>query len=201
VSRGPRVPSTYGAAIGKAAAEIAVPVLYLDLDGTVRWGKDELGRFVNTPDDVRIFDGVPDLLARYKEHGWRIVACSNQGGIALGLVSMDDVMAGMVETQKQSGNAFDKIIWCRHHPDADDPEMAVCWCRKPRAGMVIEVANDLAADSRTRMLKERTPPERYPPYMGLFVGDRPEDRGCAEAANVPFMEAQEWRDGGHEPAR
>ena len=32
--------------------EKAVPVLYLDLDGTVRQGKDDaLGRFVNGPED------------------------------------------------------------------------------------------------------------------------------------------------------
>jgi D-glycero-D-manno-heptose 1,7-bisphosphate phosphatase len=36
--------------------EHAVPVLYLDLDGTVRQGKDDtLGRFVNGPEDVVVF--------------------------------------------------------------------------------------------------------------------------------------------------
>lgn len=32
-------------------------VLYLDLDGTVRHGFDELGRFVNKPEDVTVFSG------------------------------------------------------------------------------------------------------------------------------------------------
>ena len=36
-------------------SEKAVPVLYLDMDGTVRKGKDELGRFVNGPEDVEVF--------------------------------------------------------------------------------------------------------------------------------------------------
>src|SRR3954465_10909434 len=108
-----------------AVGEKRVPVLYLDMDGTVRWGLDELGRFVNGPDDVRLFDEVPDLLARYKEAGWRIVAASNQGGIALGHVDKRSVIAAMLETQKQTGDAFDKILFCSHHPDASDPEMAV----------------------------------------------------------------------------
>jgi hypothetical protein len=30
--------------------EPMVPVLYCDIDGTIRWGKDELGRFVNGPE-------------------------------------------------------------------------------------------------------------------------------------------------------
>jgi hypothetical protein len=39
--------------------------------------------------------------------------------------------------------------------------------------------------------------EIYPPHLALFVGDRPEDEGCAEAANVRFMDAAEWRTGVH----
>lgn len=168
--------------------EKATPVLYLDIDGTVRWGKDELGRFVNTAADVRVFDGVPDLLWRYKKLGWRIVGISNQGGIALGLTSMRDVGEAMVETQRQTRFAFDKIAWCQHHPDADDPEMAVCWCRKPRAGLVIETALALADLHRG---------EIYPPHLALFVGDRPEDAGCADAAGLTFMAADVWRTGKH----
>jgi D-glycero-D-manno-heptose 1,7-bisphosphate phosphatase len=40
------------------------PVLYLDLDGTVRKGYDELGRFVNTKEDVEVFPEVPAILER-----------------------------------------------------------------------------------------------------------------------------------------
>lgn len=167
-------------------------VLYLDMDGTVRWGLDELGRFVNGPDDVRLFDEVPDLLARYKEAGWRIVAVSNQGGIALGHVDKRSVIAAMLETQKQAGDAFDKILFCSHHPDASDPEMAVCWCRKPRPGLVLEAAFTLAEET-----SKRGSPEIYPPHLALMVGDRSEDKICAEAANVSFMEALAWRAGAH----
>lgn len=168
--------------------ERPIPVLYLDLDGTVRHGKNELGRFVNGPDDVVVFDGVPDLLRRYQELGWRIVGISNQGGIALGLVTMTRVAQAMLETQRQTGGAFDKIAWCQHHPSASDPEFAVCWCRKPRAGLIIETALALA---------EKHPGEIYPPHMALFVGDRPEDEGCAAAAAVRFMPAVAWRAGDH----
>jgi D-glycero-D-manno-heptose 1,7-bisphosphate phosphatase len=167
--------------------EPTVPVLYLDLDGTVRKGKDELGYFVNTADDVEVFPEVPDLLFEYKRRGWRIVGISNQGGIALGYMSMVDCGRAMAETDRQVGHAFDKIIWCPHHPDATDPEMAVCWCRKPRPGMIIETALALAT----------THNEIYPLHMGLFVGDMDSDRECAENAGLPFMEAHVWRTGHH----
>jgi D-glycero-D-manno-heptose 1,7-bisphosphate phosphatase len=165
-----------------------VPVLYLDLDGTVRWGKDELGHFGRSVEDVRVFPEVPPLLARYKELGWRIIAVSNQGGVALGHLTKDECAAMMMETHKQSGAAFDKVMWCAHHPDAKDPEMAVCWCRKPRPGLIILGAHALVA---------QYPLEMYPPHLGLMVGDREEDKGAAENAGLPFMDAVAWRFGAH----
>jgi D-glycero-D-manno-heptose 1,7-bisphosphate phosphatase len=169
-------------------SEKRVPVLYTDIDGTVRWGKDELGRFVNTVEDVKVFDEVPDLLWRYKKLGWRVVGISNQGGIALGHMDMKTCLEAMWETNAQTRMAFDKIAWCSHHPAAENPEMAVCWCRKPKAGLVIETALGLA---------ERHAGEIYPPHLGLFVGDRPEDAECAHNAGLTFMAADVWRSGKH----
>lgn len=168
--------------------EKRVPVLYCDIDGTIRHGKDELGRFVNTAEDVKVFDGVGLLLWAYKRLGWRIVGISNQGGIALGHMTMADCRKAMAETHKQTGYAFDKLAWCSHHPNASNPEMAVCWCRKPKSGLVIEAAMRVA---------DTNPDEIYPPHLGLFIGDRPEDELCAENAGLRFMWAHEWRKGRH----
>lgn len=167
--------------------EPMVPVLYTDIDGTVRLGKDELGYFVNTADQVQVFPGIADLLWRYKRLGWRIVGISNQGGIALGHMDMKTCAEAMIETQRQCHGAFDKMAWCSHHPDADTPEMAVCWCRKPKAGLVIESALNLSECHN----------EIYPPHLGLFVGDRPEDKQCAQNAGLKFIPADEWRKGEH----
>ena len=165
--------------------ERAVPVLYLDLDGTVRQGKDDaLARFVNGPQDVVVFPEAVERMRRWKQGGGRIAAVSNQGGIALGIVSFQLVQAAMLETQRQCEGLFDMISWCSHHPAAEDPENARCWCRKPSAGAVVEAAHGL---------KGRFPDEYYPPYMGLFVGDRPEDEQCARSAGLDFEWAADWR--------
>lgn len=163
-----------------------VPLLCLDIDGTVREGKDDaLGRFVNGPEDVRVFPEAVGLMRRWKqERNGRIVGVSNQGGIALGFVDIDSVAAAFVETQRQAEGLFDKIAFCQHHPDAVDPEWARCWCRKPSPGLLIEAARDLAD------LHEG---EMYPPHMGLFVGDRPEDEEAARLAGFPFLWANDWR--------
>lgn len=165
--------------------ELTVPVLYLDLDGTVRQGKDDaLGRFVNGPEDVVVFPEAVALMRRWKQDcQGRIVGVSNQGGVALGIVTAASVQAAMMETQRQTGNLFDKIQWCVHHPNADDPEMARCWCRKPSPGGLVEAALAMAQHYG----------EIYPPHLGLFVGDRPEDEECARLAGLPFIWAEDWR--------
>lgn len=161
------------------------PVLWLDLDGTVRHGKEELGHFVNRPEDVVIFPEALKLMRKAKAEGWRIVGISNQGGIALGHISLEACLAAMNRTHQLCGKLFDKIAFCRHHPDAKDPEMATCWCRKPRIGMIVETGLSMAQYFN----------EYYPPAFGLFVGDRPEDQQCAENAGLPFMWAKDWRAG------
>lgn len=176
--------SRASARVSEFAIEKRVPLLALDLDGTVRQGKDDaLGKFVNGPEDVVVFPEAVALMLKWKQAGGRIISVSNQGGIALGLVSYEKVAAAMIETHKQCRMLFDKVAWCMHHPNADDPEMARCWCRKPSPGLLIETALDLAHAND----------EMYPPHMGLFVGDRPEDEECARLAGFPFMWAEEWR--------
>lgn len=165
--------------------EKRVPVLYLDIDGTVRQGKDDdLDRFVNGPEDVVVFPEAVEMMRRWRAAGGRVVGVSNQGGIALGIVGARRVAAAMRETQRQTGGLFDRIMFCQHHPDAENLEMGRCWCRKPSAGAVVEAAYGLA---------ERFPGEIYPAYMGLFVGDRPEDEQCAASAGLDFQWAHEWR--------
>lgn len=164
--------------------DVPVPMLYLDLDGTVREGKDDaLGKFVNGPDDVRVFPEAIEKIRQWKAEGGRVVGVSNQGGIALGLVEMVQVAEAMLETQRQCDGMFDLIAFCMHHPNAKNPEFARCWCRKPAPGMLIESALDLA----------RLHNEFYPPYMSLMVGDREEDRLCAERAAIDFQWAADWR--------
>ena len=162
-----------------------VPLLVLDIDGTVREGKDDpLGRFVNTAADVRVFPAAVAQMCAWKQKGGRIVGVSNQGGIALGILTEQDVAAAMYETRRQAGaDLFDAILWCRHHPDATDPMQARCWCRKPSPGLIVAAALDLS----------RRHGEQYPSALGLMVGDRPEDEHAATLAGLPFRWAADWR--------
>lgn len=57
-------------------------LLLVDIDGTVRHGKDQLGRFVNNRDDVVVFPEVPPLLSAWRAHGGHICGVTNQAGVA-----------------------------------------------------------------------------------------------------------------------
>lgn len=164
-----------------------IPLLYCDLDGTVRHGFDELGRFVNTEADVIVFPEAVVQMRRWKELGGRIIGVTNQGGIALGHLSEEDCAKAIRATYELSDGLFDMIAFCPHYPTAEGPENR-CWCRKPRPGLVIEA---------TYRLEEAYPDERYPRDLALFVGDREEDRACAEACNVSFCWAADWRAGNY----
>jgi D-glycero-D-manno-heptose 1,7-bisphosphate phosphatase len=158
-----------------------VSVLYLDIDGTVRKGKEELGRFVNTAADVEVYAEVPELLAGYKALEWRIVGISNQGGIGLGYMSEQDCLEAMVETNRQCGFAMDKIIYCAHKPEDD------CECRKPKSAMIVRARDYLFQQFG----------EVAPLFRSIFVGDMDVDRETAQRAGMPFLLAETWRTGTH----
>jgi D-glycero-D-manno-heptose 1,7-bisphosphate phosphatase len=158
-------------------------LLVVDLDGTVRHGFDELGRFVNGPEDIVVFPEAVARMREWRDLGGRVVGLSNQGGVALGLVTAERVYAAAERTRELSGHLMDSVAWCPHHPAATDPEKAFCWCRKPSPGGLVRMIVEMEAAYG----------ECYPPHMGLFVGDRDEDRRCAELAGFPFAWAADWR--------
>lgn len=156
-----------------------VPILYLDIDGTVREGKDDaLGKFVNSASDVRVFPEAKQLIRNWKKGEGRVVGVSNQGGVGLGHLSMIVMQGAMRETNRQCDDLFDRIMVCPHAPRKK------CECRKPGTWMVLKAMLELG---------KKHPGEKYPTHLALFVGDRPEDEACAKAAGIPFMHAHEWR--------
>lgn len=172
---------------GMTVPPVAVPLLIIDVDGTVREGFDDpLGRFVHGPQDVVVFPRARELMRRWKTAGGRIIGVSNQGGVATGELTLHACQEAMLETQRQASGLFDLILMCLHHPDAPTLELQRCYCRKPRPGLPIE---------GMVILKSKYRHERYPQSMALVVGDRDEDRGMAEALDIDFLDAAEWRAG------
>ncbi|GLH73176.1 D,D-heptose 1,7-bisphosphate phosphatase [Geothrix limicola] len=152
--------------------------VFLDRDGVL---VEDRGLLVDA-EDIRIYEGVPEALARLHRAGFALVVVSNQAVVARGLLS-EAGMRRLQETlearlQAQGAPAFDGFYYCPHHPSATLPEYRVdCGCRKPRPGMLLKAAEDLGLDLASS-------------YM---VGDRPTDLQAGHRAGCLGIWVQSGR--------
>lgn len=109
-------------------------LIILDRDGVINQDSD---LYIKSPDEWIPIPGSPEAIARLNQWGWRVVVCTNQSGIGRGLFGMDTLNAihdKMIKTVAHAGGSIDAIFYCPH-TNADE-----CDCRKPKAGMLKEVA-------------------------------------------------------------
>lgn len=166
------------------------PAVFLDRDDTVNRNADlPEAAWRGTPGDLldpayaELLPGVVGAIRRLKEAGYAVVVITNQGGVARGHGSLDDVeaVADRIRAQLDAGESphapepighglIDAIYSCPFHPGgtvgrfADEHE----W-RKPHPGMVLAAAAELGLDlSRSWM-----------------VGDKQRDLDAAINAGVP----------------
>lgn len=137
--------------------------LFLDRDGIIN---RELGRYVTSVDEFDILPTVVDALTMAHGAGFMLIIVSNQGGIAKGLYSMNDVreMQRQLESRlHERGVAITEGYYCPHHPD-----FGKCICRKPSPLMLEKAIARYGID----------------PSTSYFIGDSPRDPVAAEGAGV-----------------
>jgi D-glycero-D-manno-heptose 1,7-bisphosphate phosphatase len=139
------------------------PALFLDRDGTLIADPGYVCRAA----DVRLFDGVPAALARFRDAGYALIVVTNQSGIGRGLygwADYDAVAARLESLLAESGVVFDAVVACGHSPEEGDR----CGWRKPAAGMIRTAAEILGVDLD----------------RSLMVGDKLIDMQAAETAGL-----------------
>jgi len=109
---------------------------------------------------IKLLPGVREKLAPIHDH--LIFVVTNQAGVKRGRFRLDQVEAAMAELDRQLGDILTGWQICPHD-DADG-----CGCRKPRGGMILELAEIHGVD-----LKGST-----------MVGDQEIDQQAARAAGV-----------------
>jgi len=114
-----------------------VRLLILDRDGVINADSDQ---YIKSPEEWVPIPGSLESIARLCRADYRVVIATNQSGIARGLLTLDmlnRIHARMLEHIHQKGGEIDAILFCPHGPDQD------CPCRKPRPGMMRELAERL----------------------------------------------------------
>ena len=112
-------------------------LVVLDRDGVINEDSDD---YIKSADEWVPIPGSLDAIARLCRADYRVVVVSNQSGVGRGLFTLDTlnkIHIKMLEHVHQKGGELDAILFCPHAPEAD------CACRKPRPGMLRQLADRL----------------------------------------------------------
>ncbi|HTS86344.1 MAG TPA: D-glycero-beta-D-manno-heptose 1,7-bisphosphate 7-phosphatase [Usitatibacter sp.] len=115
-------------------------LVILDRDGVINFDSDQ---YVKSPSEWRPLPGSIEAIARLNQSGYRVAVATNQSGIGRGLFDMATLNAindKMMEMVFRQGGRIDALFFCPHTADEN------CNCRKPRTGMLEEIATRFHAD-------------------------------------------------------
>jgi len=124
------------------------PAVFFDRDNTLIASDGYLG----DPAKVSLIPGAADAIARVRSLGYAVVVFSNQSGVARGMFSEEDVQAVNARMAElllaENGNAvIDRHEFCPFHPKGTvDVYARESDRRKPKPGMILSAANQLALD-------------------------------------------------------
>jgi heptosyltransferase-2 len=135
--------------------------VFLDRDGTL----NEDHGYVTSPEQLVIFSGVPEALARLNKMGFQVILVTNQSAIGRGLLTIHDLQhihQKLADILRAHGGHIDEVYVCPHHPDEG------CACRKPQVAMIKQAAERFSLDLS----------------QCFFVGDKCSDLEAAHKAGV-----------------
>ncbi|WAH38908.1 D-glycero-alpha-D-manno-heptose-1,7-bisphosphate 7-phosphatase [Alicyclobacillus dauci] len=123
--------------------------VFLDRDGVI----NDHRHFVNGPDDLYLFPYSGKAIAELNRSAFFVGVVTNQGGIGLGYSTeeaLHEVHNKMQDILVADGAHLDAIHYCPHAPKAG------CTCRKPKPGMILEMASQYHLDlERSYMVGDR----------------------------------------------
>lgn len=120
--------------------------IFLDRDGVINENRSD---YVKSWSEFCFLSGSKEAITRLTNAGHRIIVCTNQAGIARGMVSQSTVEAihsRMVAEIAQAGGAIERVYYCPHGKEES------CLCRKPRPGMLLQAQHELKIDMNDAIL-------------------------------------------------
>jgi len=126
--------------------------IFLDRDGIL---VEDPG-YIKEPAQVRLKRECLGFLKEARARDYLLIVVTNQGGVAKGKMSLDDVgrVNDHISTElRREGVVLDDILVCPHHPDGVVAEYSrQCLDRKPDPGMILRAAERWNLDLERSML-------------------------------------------------
>jgi D-glycero-D-manno-heptose 1,7-bisphosphate phosphatase len=150
--------------------------VFFDRDGVIN--RDH--GYVGSPDRFELVEGAAHAIRLCREAGYLVFVVTNQAGVAHGYFEEDAVRSlhdHMRALLAAEGAEIDDTRYCPHHPEAKRAAYRqICSCRKPEAGMILDLAKHWSIDLGRSFL----------------IGDK---EGDLEAAKRVHMRAFLFREG------
>lgn len=108
--------------------------VFIDRDGVIN--SDEGHYYVYRVEDYRINKGVFEGLKKLQDAGFLLIIITNQGGVAKGEYTLDDVEMvhrHLIDELAKHDVFLTDIYFCPHHES-----VSLCDCRKPSPKMILD---------------------------------------------------------------
>lgn len=115
-------------------------LIILDRDGVINF---DSGHYIKNVNEWKPIPGSLEAIAQLSQSGYTIAVVTNQSGVNRGLFPIQNLhkIHQMLQNKvRELGGHIDGIFFCPHHPSA------MCYCRKPEAGLFELVANFFEVD-------------------------------------------------------
>lgn len=151
-----------------------VKAVFFDRDGTINC--DEGHYYIYHKEDVVFNPGIIEGMKRLQDAGYLLFIVTNQGGIAKGIYTHNDVKEVhdyMCAELGKQGVTIEKIYYCPHHESVKS-----CICRKPSPYMINLAIDEFHIDKSKSCL----------------IGDGTRDVKAAEAAGIKAFKIHKNQD-------
>lgn len=130
-------------------------LVILDRDGVIN---QESRAYIKSPSEWLPLPGSLEAIAKLTKSGYTVVITTNQSGVGRGFLNLE--MLHAIHTKMENAlmeldGKIDRIYYCPHLPDDG------CNCRKPKTGMLEQLATDYSVNLSTL----------NPPYIGDSMRD------------------------------
>ncbi|MBY7145025.1 HAD family hydrolase [Virgibacillus sp. NKC19-3] len=167
--------------------------MFLDRDGVINEVLTNRVKYVNTPEDFYLLDGVGEAIRCFNMRGFKVFVVTNQGGIGLGLMSQSELYAihkKMEADLATFGARLDDIAYCPHKPHAN------CAYRKPNPQMILDLAKKHDIDlEKSYMVGDRASDIQAGKAAGLktmIIGNRQETKADADMFFPDLISVAKW---------